>query len=367
VERACPDIPDFGGISEWEGRRLIDNARELAGLVRTGRYCPVRPALAFAIARRVAGLRRSESLEAHGLLAELYEQGVGVAANPARALEERRRAWLLSPAGFADPPFPDGASRDLYLTRPATIAFLRPYAASANPQHHHVRALLAQALYAQGSHNRAAALALLQGGSNANAAVLRARIDFEGDDPTARAAALTALRRLAMFSEAKADARGVLRAYARRQLAANPSPEQREEAIELLGIVAWEQGHAAVAELMAAVREANGGRAPANASDEAARALRRRLAPSLSDDDYPAAGMRAGEQGTVRLRALIGPSGRILLTEPVIVGPDQPRTLVAMVRRVYLTRPLRPVDLGPDQPTPYMWIALPDVHFRLDE
>ena len=135
----------------------------------------------------------------------------------------------------------------------------------------------------------------------------------------------------------------------------------------MLAAVAWRLDWRAVAELMEAVRDANGGRAPATASDEAAEALRRRLAPLLSDDDYPAAAMRAEEQGVVRLRALIGPSGRILFTEPLIAGPEQPWTLVATVRRAYAARPLPPVDLGPNLPTPYMWIALPDVHFRLVE
>jgi hypothetical protein len=155
--------------------------------------------------------------------------------------------------------------------------------------------------------------------------------------------------------------------HARRQLAANPTPAQREEAIRMLAGAAGRLDWAQVQELMAAVREANGGRPPATVSDETARTLRRWLAPPMSENDYPAYAMRSDEEGVVRLRALIGPSGRILFTEPIIAGPQQPWILVVEVRRMYLTRMTQPIDLGPDRPTPYMWVALPHIRFRMED
>ncbi len=371
AERSCPAFPDIDGYSDYARGRVIDYARELAGLDHAiGRECPGRPALAFRIARAVAPLGRGESITAQRLLAELYERGIGVRADPAQALTHRRLFWLLWPYETLPLPFAGNAERDLYLARPETIAILRPYA--ADPRQPQIQAFarlrLAQALYAQDPGNRAEALALLTAEvPYAPANLLRARIQLESGDAATRPNAVTALSRLSMGGDMAEEARALLVLHARRLLASNPTPEQREEAIRMLAVVAWRLDWAPVQELMAAVREANGGRAPATASDEAASALWRRLAPLVSDDDFPAGAMRADEEGTVRLRALLGPSGRILFTEPVIAGPAQPWILVVAVRRIYLTRPIRPVDLGPDRATPYMWIALPNVRFRIAE
>jgi hypothetical protein len=371
AERGCPELPDVDGYRDSSGMTLINHARELAGLQSAGRHCRLRPAFAIRVARELAPLGRWPSVAAQSLFADLYERGIGVRRDSALALEHRRLFWLLSPYDSPPLPFASEAERDLYLVRPETIVLLRRYAAAEPDQlrvQQFARFRLAQALYAQSPENRAEAVALLAGEVPfPGGYMLRARIALEGGDDSERVATVTGLSRLAMVGDAAEEARSLLRVHARRLLAANPTPAQREEAIRMLAAIAWDLNWRSVADLMAAVRDANGGRAPATASDEAAHALRRRLAPSMGEDDYPASGMRANEQGAVRLRALIGPSGRILFTEPLIDGPEQPWSLVVAVRQIYVNRPLRPVDLGPNQPTPYMWIALPVIRFRMTE
>jgi hypothetical protein len=366
ARRACPALPAVAGVGEVPRVRLVDYARELAGLPPpTGRTCPRTPLLAVRIARAVAPLGGWESVAAQSLLADLYEAGIGVRADPARALEHRRLYWLLSPNGNPPSPFASTAERDLYLARPETIALLRPYAAQQSQVQQLARLRLAEALYAQSPTNRAEALALLSAPVHGGGTLLRARIQFDGEDANARTIAVRTLSWLALYRDE--EARDLLSMHARRQLAANPTPAQREEAIRMLAGAAGRLDWAQVQELMAAVREANGGRPPATVSDETARTLRRWLAPPMSENDYPAYAMRSDEEGVVRLRALIGPSGRILFTEPIIAGPQQPWILVVEVRRMYLTRMTQPIDLGPDRPTPYMWVALPHIRFRMED
>ena len=82
----------------------------------------------------------------------------------------------------------------------------------------------------------------------------------------------------------------------------------------------------------------------------------------MSDDDYPAAALRA-EEGRIVLRGLIDPRGRLIFTMPLV--PGRPARLLNPVRAIYGRRQIAAVDLGALRTTPYMWVELPAVMFRI--
>lgn len=351
---------------------LVHHAEWLAGFQqRINTPCRPRPRLALRIARAAAATRGMQAGYAYRLLARMYENGTGVARSPRAARDHLLRAWLLTDPRSMERPFATIAEADAFLARPDTIAFLRGHAGGPNMAF--VRIRLARALLASGAPESAGeALALLAEPAARDypeSFYLLQRHRVETGDETQRALAIAALRTSARYGGFNrsdgGEARDFLAAYAQRQLAAAGTASERQEAIAVLADAAFALDSPHRTAFFRAVTEANGGTPPAMLDGAAARAARRRLRLSISDDDFPAAAMRAEEEGAVLLRGLIDPDGWLIYTEPAVSG--QPSILLAHVRNLYARRRLPPVDRSAAPGTPYVWVALPVFFFSLSD
>ncbi|HYG30337.1 MAG TPA: hypothetical protein VD887_08995 [Allosphingosinicella sp.] len=351
---ACPSP----GTRPSENRyQLLTDARVLAGLEsRHQAVCARRPALALRIARALAERPSPDAAAAYKVLGEL-------APNAGLAQGHLRRAWAIGGAPVVPAaPFASLAERDAYLARADTIAFIRRYVGVRGLPYARLR--LAQALLARGRPtDRAAALSLV--GEDALAFVpeaefVRARIGLTDADAAVRRRGLASMRNLAHHPENGGEARALLTAIARRDLG-SAHAEDRYEAIRSLAAVAIGGGARERQDLLLAVAAANGGLPPGSVNGAAAEPFARRLAGLLSDDDYPAAALRNAEQGVVTLRGLVDPRGQLVYTEPTAAGQN-PR-LLAVVRRSYARRRIRPMEIGAARTTPYMWVDLAPVTF----
>lgn len=331
-------------------------AQSLAGLVAS-QACPQRPDLAFRLAEAMAA-NRWHAAEGHQLLAELHRRGLGTPASAAAADEHLRRAWLLVAPGAMERPFRDPAEARQWLARGETIDFLRRHSAHAR---------LAQALLARGGPGDEAEarriLASPEVAGSSVARLLQARFDLAAPDEATRAAALREIRTAARSGYDWGDAADLIAELAGQRLAAATSPGQRQEAIALLADAAFAPGSPHRDAFFSAVRTANAGAEPASVPSDEAAALRQALRAQLGSIDYPAAALRAEEQGRVALRGLVDPAGRIIFTEPL--SADQPPRLVAGTRRHFAQRQLPPVELGAARRGRYLWIELPALFFRL--
>jgi hypothetical protein len=337
-------------------------AQSLAGLTES-QACPHRPELAFRLAEAMAA-NRWHAADGHQLLAELHRRGLGTPASAAAADEHLRRAWLLVAPGAMERPFPDPAEARQWLARGETIDFLRRHSAHDGQA---IRARLAQALLARGGPGDEAEarriLASPEVAGSSVARLLQARFDLAAPDEATRAAALREIRSAARSGYDWGDAADLIAELAGQRLAAATSPGQRQEAIALLADAAFAPGSPHRDAFFIAVRNANGGAEPASVPSDEAAALRQALRAQLGSIDYPAAALRAEEQGRVSLRGLVDPAGRIIFTEPL--SADQPPRLVAGTRRHFAQRQLPPVELGAARRGRYLWIELPALFFRL--
>jgi hypothetical protein len=320
--------------------------------------------MALSIAEAAAETPSRWSAAAFQLLAELHARGLGAGADPAQAELFRRRAWLLALARETDFPFASDDELDAYLGQPETIEFLARYADV--PGLPRARLRLGRALLARGlPEDRDRALELLAdlarvADPEERFIFARAIVDH-GGSASQRERALRELRSLARSHHQ--PARELIASVVRRQLASR-SPQERWEAIESLGHLAYGLDPDSVDALTQAVTAANGGRPPPRLSAPLDPQLAAALAPLINDEDYPAAALRNEESGVVTLRGLLDPRGRLIFTEPTTPGQN-PRLLNA-VRRIFIARWMRDVDLGGIRTAPYVWVELPPVTFRFD-
>ncbi len=360
VQAACPaSYPP-----PWDTPQLLHHARRISGLVPVpADGCAPQPALALRIASTVANVPAHISGFALSLLAELHERGIGTRPDPARALTYRRRSWLIIQQRQTAPPFADEAELDAYVARPETIAFLSRYAEA--PDLPRARMRLARALFLRGRpEDRARAARLLNdaglAGDLFEADFIRERdvlaSGIEGED---RRRALAGLRRLVRGYYPQAQA--LLADLARRQLAEARRPEQRWDAIEWFGDLAFQGDAGHRATLLRHATAANGGRPPPRLAGPPVERFAPLLAFSITDEDYPAAALRTGEGGVVRLLGLVDPRGRTIYTEPA--GPEQNPRLLAAARRLHASRRRPAADLGEARLAPYMWIELAPMTF----
>jgi hypothetical protein len=344
------------------GYSVLSRGRMLAGLVGQP-ACPLRPEIALEIARAAIAEEGTDAAEAWGLLGWLTERGIGVPRSEAEAREHHRRAWLLGYGPADRPPFAGAAEIEAYLARPQTIAFLRRHVPRAGG---HARLRLARALLARGRpSDRDEARRLLAEqplAPDGELRLLSARMDLAAPDPEQAARGLRELRSLARLPDG-IEARSTLAAMARRRLGSRNSQAERLEAMRSLAIAALAANSLHRSEFMLAVVAANGGLPPPLLSGPEAESIRQRLRLPVTDEDYPAAAMRAEEVGRIAVRGLIDPAGRLIFTEPL--APGQPPILLAAVRRMYSSRTLPTVDLGRLRTAPYMWIELPGVVFTI--
>jgi hypothetical protein len=336
----------------------------LAGLSER-QLCPQRPDLAFQLATALAGNRWSAA-QGHRLLATLHRQGLGTPHNESLADEHLRQTWLLVSPGLMERPFADPAEASRWLARDETISFLRRHKDPA--RFAGVGARLAQALLARrGSGDEAEAVSILAEPAVALsdvAQLLRAQRDLQAPEEARRAAALHEIRRAAISSYAGGEASELIAELGRRRLAAAVTPVERQDAIALLADAAFASGSTYRATFFEAVRAANGGKAPGALTGELPTALRAQILPKLAGIDFPPAALRAEEQGTITLRGLVDPAGRVIFTEPLTA--EQPPNLVAGLRRHFALRPIR-VDLGAARTAGYVWVVLPSVGFTVPD
>lgn len=362
VQAACPSpYPP-----PWNTLVLLHHARRLAGLIDDlGQRCLPHPALALRTAEAAAAIPAYDSGYALSVLAEFHERGIGTPPDPAGALALRRQVWLISLPGSGAPPFAGEAALDAYVARPETIAFLRRYAAS--PDLPFARLRLARALFLRGRPaDRARAIRLLEDPAlnlYEEAIFIRARdVLASGTHGAERSRAIAGLRPLARRSYR--ESRILLEAFAREQLVRARLPEQRWDAIEWLGDLALAGAAERRAALLRHATAANGGRPPPRLAGPPAERFAPLGAYSISDDDYPAAALRAQESGTVRLLGLVDPRGRTIYTEPA--GPGQSPRLLAAAQRIHASRRRAETDLGDARLAPYMWIELAPMIFTYE-
>jgi hypothetical protein len=314
--------------------------------------------LAVRLALLVAESPSSASGGAYGLLANFYRGGSGIKSDARLARFYRQRAWLLGSRVLNRFDSPEEARA--YLTEPESIDFLRARISRGAPAKE--RVWLAEALLARrAAGDVAEARALLrtpEAGTVAAARLVLAELALEpGASPADVADAAIRLRPVAPSLEAGARARPLILRLARLQLAEAGTPEESWEAIQSLAAAAYAGEAEAVKAFREALRAANGGREPASFAATAP-------PPRIAGDDYPPMAMRKNLSGVVRLRALVDPRGRIVFTESA--NPAQPALLVDTVRRVYASRSVPPVTIAA-RPTPYVWVTVPPVNFRIDE
>ena len=361
VQAACPSYYP----PPWDTLQLLHHAQRLAGLIdEMGRSCTPNPALALRIAEAAADVPAYDSGYAFSVLAEFHRLGIGGNPDPARARLDRLRGWLITFQG-GTAPFADEAELDAYVSRPETIAFLQHYAAS--PELPFARLRLARALFLRGRPaDRARAMRLLDDPaltSSEEAIFIRARdVLASGTDGIERGRAVSALRSIVRRNHR--EGRILLEAFARAQLAHARLPEQRWDGIEWLGELALLGDPEHRAALLRHATAANGGRPPPRLAGPPAERFAPLTAASVSDDDYPAAALRAQESGTVRLLGLVDPRGRTIYTEPA--GPDQSPRLLAAARRLHASRRRPAADLGEARLAPYMWIELAPMTFTYE-
>ena len=350
----------------WDTPQLLHHARRISGLApAAGEPCAPQPALALRIARTVADVPAHISGYALSVLAELHERGLGTRPDPARALAYRRQSWLIVQQRETEPPFADEAELDAYVVRPETIAFLSRYAEA--PDLPRARLRLARALFLRGRPGDGErAVRLLDEPAfdgNSEAAFIRARgVLASGMEGPARSRAIAGLRPLARRSHP--GARDLLAELARRQLAGARRPEQRWDAIEWLGDLAFEGDAERRAAMLRHATAANGGRPPPRLAGFAPERYAPLTAAFISDDDFPPAARRNGESGIVRLVGLVDPRGRLIFTEPAV--PEQNPRLLATARRLYASRRRPEADLGDARLAPYMWIELAPMVFTYE-
>lgn len=344
---------------ELTDRDVVDFAARLAAPKRPfPGACRRDPALALRLARAVAESPSASSAQAYRVLDAIYRDGLGVRPDRARARSYRRRAWLLGmeglPGAFATP-----AEQQAYFADPENIAWLRARIAAGASLEERVR--LAKALIARrgpgdvDEARRSLRDPALAGFPDARR-LLAATVLDEPAAPAEIADAAATLRPLAASPGSGPETRPMLLRLGRLQLAQARTPEQRWEAVESLAAAAYAGDPEAAGAFRAALLAANGGKQPEPVGLIAPR-------PRLLDDDYPAAAIRMGIAGVVSLRALVDPRGRIVFTEGV--DPGEPKVLVDAVRSTYARRPGPDVAVGAPRPSPYVWVAVPKVAFRL--
>lgn len=350
----------------WDTPELLNQARRASGLSNDmGRPCTPNRALALRVAEAAADVPGYDSSYAFSMLAEFHELGIGTDRDPARARLYRLRGWLITFQGGVSP-FGDEAGLDAYVARPETIAFLRRYAAS--PELPFARLRLARALFLRGRPaDRARAIRLLDDPAVAGsdeAIFIRARdVLASGIDGTERSRAVSGLRGLVRYRNHR-EGRILLEALARDQLARARLPEQRWDAIEWLGEVAFHGDPVQRAALLRYATAANVGWPPPRLAGPPDERFAPLTAASVSDDDYPTAALRAQESGIVRLFGLVDPRGRTIYTEPA--GPDQNPRLLAAARRLHSSRRRAETNLGDARLAPYMWIELAPMIFTYE-
>ncbi|HEX9966228.1 MAG TPA: hypothetical protein VGB04_14720 [Allosphingosinicella sp.] len=340
---------------------ILDYAGLLAGRTAPMPHCRSRdPDLALRLARMLAEAPSAASDDAYALLADWHEKGLGVEKNSALALSYRRRAWLLGWVAAA--PFDGPQEARAYLVAPETIGFLRGRVARGALGSEWVR--LAEALLARrAAGDLAEARTLLkspEAGTESRARLMLAEAALEPDATAADVAQAAArLRPAASLPSDGPGARALLLRLGRLQLAKAGTAEETWDSIQSLAAAAYAGEADPVRAFREALKAANGGLEPATVDAAAP-------PPRIQGDDYPASAIRRGATGgVVRLRALVDPRGIVIFTESL--EPAQPADFVGAVRAVYARRPVPPVQLAAARPTPYVWMAVRPVSFRLSE
>lgn len=340
---------------------VLEYAELLAGPRSPRPHCRSRDAeFALRLVRMIAETPSPASNGAYALLADWYEQGRGVKKDAPLARAYRRRAWLLGWVAAA--PFDSPQEARSYLVAPETIGFLRGRIARGAPGIERVR--LAEALLARrAAGDLADARTLLKSpgpGFDSKARRMLAEAALEpGASPAEVAEAAARLRPAASLPADGPPARALLLRLARLQLAKAGTADDRWDAILSLAAAAYAGETEAVLAFREALKAANGGLEPATVDAVAP-------PPRIHGDDYPPSAIRRGAAGAVvRLRALVDPRGIVVFTESI--EPGQPADFVGAVRGVYARRPVPPVQLAAPRPTPYVWVAVKPVSFRLSE
>jgi hypothetical protein len=323
--------------------------------------CRRDPALALKAARAIADAPSEASDSAMEFLGRAAAEGIGGRRDPAAAEAWYLRSWVLGHSGPWLQAIPV-ARRQAFLGSEAAIAMLRDRLRRGAPLPEKIS--LAQALIARrrrGDLDEAAAL-LEQFApyafDSAQVRVALARAILAGPaSPQLVAEAERQLLRDVTSGPADVDRRGLLLAFGRRRLAAAATPEARAQAIGLVAAAATASEVQPMEALSDALRRENGGRAAATIDPIPG------IRIPLTSEDYPPVALRAEEQGVVRLKALIDPSGRIVAIVPDAL--DQPPALVEGLRRIYLRRGPRTVEVPAPRPTPYLWMRLPPATFRI--
>lgn len=353
LARACR-IP-ASGLSDFE---LVHYAGALAGERTAALSCPRRDnGLALRLAKMVAETPGPESGAAYLLLASLHERGRGVKKDAAMARSYRQRAWLLESPWSA--PFTTAAQSRAYLTAPETIAFLRGRIARGAPPKERVR--LAEALLTRRAAGDVADARILlktpDPATEAKARLLLAQTAVEPDaTPADVAEAAARLRPAAPGPSANAEVRELLLRLGQLQLAKARTAEEKWDSIATLAAAAYAGEEEPLQAFRRTLLAANGGLEPATVEAEVP-------PPAIRGDDYPASALRNDISGNVHLRALVDPLGRIVFTEGV--DPAEPAILVDAVRRAYALRRAPAVEIAAPRPTPYVWVTLRPVAFRL--
>jgi hypothetical protein len=316
------------------------------------------PKLALRLARMIASAPSHASGSAYATLADLSERDLGAARDGELARTYRRRAWLLG-WGLV-PPFETERERDAYLVAPETLDFLRGRIARGAPAKERLR--LAEALLARRRPGDVAeARTVLKDPATdtvPSARLLRANLAFEPDATAADVAEASArLRPAAPYVAGGSQARALLLRLGRLQLAQARTAEATWDSVQSLAASAYAGEAEAAQAFRQALKAANGGAEPATIEA---------VAPRPRYLDFPHSAMRRGAtEAVVRLRALVDPRGLIIFTESA--DPAQPADFLDEVRSSYAANPLPPIALAAPRPTPYVWIAVRPVAFRLSE
>lgn len=353
---ACPGAPVPSTDAQW-----LELAERLAADgSQPQRPCPRRPQIALRIASAIAAAPSQASADAYRLLGRLRSGWPGVKRDDSLARADLRRGWLLDGMLLGELPFAAPEERRAYFTSAEAIAWLRDRVSRGAPDQARLR--LADALLGRRAPGDVAeARSLLQDPRARNlpgARLMLAETVLDGPaDPAEMAEAASVLLPAITSPDQGPGRRTLLLELGRRQLASAKLPAERWAAIRSLGAAAYAGEPERVAELLAAVTAANGGKPPANAT------AKRGAIAALRVDDYPSRALREGIAGDVLLRALVDPTGRVIFTQSMQAAPQ---ILVDSARRHFALRPPHSLELATPPPTPYVWVDLPPVRYRIE-
>lgn len=297
------------------------------------------------------------SPSALAILARIYKEGRGLAADQERATQLFRVLWLRSPVLPRELAEWPKQEQDKFLSQPKVLSFLRDRTAKGDTSAKAklVRALLIEntASYAPDEAFQLVDPKLLFVDPETALKLGRLWTRSKGAEDDARAELI--LRRTSGSASDRELALKELLRFGKARLLTARDEDQKAAAIRLIGAAAAfdRQAHIELKQALASSSVREFQEWPKNIP----------FRVPMTGDDYPSSAIREKIEGTVRLRLLFDWQGKLVTTEPL---PGGMRIFDDMMQNIFLRRPVPTVQFGLNSGE-YVWVLLPPIRFRLPD